>query len=532
VKSIAATVGGHRSAWVVLFACLIALGLALAFVPRPSATSQANPATAGDSAHVAQWLAHIPSADTTNGIVVWTRTDDQALTSAQQTAVRARGAAVAALSPEPKVAWTQFSPDRTVILVLVPMRTESVLKDAPAVEHSLLSAARRGLPHGVRARLTGQIASLADNARATGGTADPTLGIWLLVLAAVLLILATRSIVLWLIPLILAGAAAMVATLASAAVTAAAGLPFVPRYSPLTFALALSVVTAFSLVFIIRLRRELGRGQERLSAAERTWLAKAPGILASGLILAIGAAVFLFAPDSRVRALALSAIIGIVIATLTVLLAVASGLALAGYRSLWLALAPTAGRAGKAAKPRERRSVLIAFVTAAILGVVMTGAAALVVQATAPGTDEQAIDARAAIDRAFIPGYENESVMMVPNSLKGDTSVLAPTTLAMNLPRAHAVTVGSSYRGFAALTAEFDIDPGSPAALHTIRTLRGLIAAKGGPTATAMVGGPDAAQLDRQNATLSELSTLLPVATLLMLALLYLIELTERRREL
>jgi RND superfamily putative drug exporter len=250
------------------------------------------------------------------------------------------------------------------------------------------------------------------------------------------------------------------------------------------------------------------------------------------VILLLGAVVFLFAPDERVRGLALASIIGIGVATMTVLVAVAAALALAGRRSLWLALEPAGGRSIPAARPRERRSILVAFATAAILGAGMTGAAAIVARATAPGADAQAAAARASIDRAFIPGYENESVMMVPDSLKGDTSVLAPTTLAMNLPRAHAVTVGPSYRGFAALTAEFDIDPGSTAALHTIRTLRELIAAKGGPTATAMVGGPDAAQLDRQNAAFSELSTLLPIAILLMLALLYLIELTERRREL
>jgi putative drug exporter of the RND superfamily len=528
VKQVTAIVTGRRTAWIVLLGCLLALGVALAFVPRPSSVAQLSPATAGDSARAAQWLAHVPSADTTNGIVVWTRTDSQPLTPAQRAAVSSSASAVAALSPQPKVAWTQLSPDRTTILVVVPIATAKALKDAPAVADSLMQTARAGLPAGVRAELTGPLASLADSARASGGSADQTLGVWLIVLAAVLLILGTRSIVLWVVPLVLAGAVATLAYLVGADVSTAIGLPFGGWDSALVFAVTLALATAYSLVYILALRAELSRSADSYQAAARSLAARAPGIALSALILLVGALVFLFAADSRVRALGLSIGIGIVLATLTVLLAVAAGLALLGRRSLWLALSSPDDSGAERVGPADRRTILVSFVTAVILGAVMTGVAALVVP-IAPPTDTHAEQARASIDRAFTPGYENESVMIVPNSLKRENSVIAPTALAMNLPHSHSVTVGDSYQGFAVLTTDFDVDPGSTKALDTIRKLRGLIATTGGPTAMTFIGGPDATAVDQLSAASTDLEMVVPIALVLVLLLLFLADLRERR---
>jgi RND superfamily putative drug exporter len=381
----------------------------------------------------------------------------------------------------------------------------------------------------VQAEFTGQLADLADNARASGGAADQTLGIWLIVLAALILILAARSIVLWLIPLVLAGAAGTLAYLVGADVSDAIGLPYGGEDSALVFALALGLATAYSVLYILAFRSELARGAGPGEAAARSWQTRAPGIAVSGLILLIGALVFLFAADSRVRALGLSMAIGIVLATLTVLLAVAAGLALLGRAALWLALAPTGESVAAPARPGDRRTVLVSFITAVVLGAVTTGGAALVLHTAAPPTDTQSQQARASIDRAFTPGYENESVMIVPNSLKGDTSVLAPTTLAMNLPHAHDVIVGDSYDGFSELTADFDIDPGSPEALNNVRELRELIASKGDPTAMTFIGGPDAAAIDRMDAATTELETVVPIALVLVLLLLFVADLRERR---
>jgi RND superfamily putative drug exporter len=537
MKLFAGIVTGSRTAWVVLLTCLLALGLALALVPHPSDVALTNPATAGDSGRVARWQADVPAADLTNGLVVWTRTDGHPLTASEQAAVKDRVAALAALSPRPASTWTQLSNDRTVVLAVVPMQTSEVLADAPTVADSLRHTAGVGLPGDVRVRLTGQIATLAANASAIHDAADWALLVGLIVLAALLLILGSRSLVLWPVPLVLVVAAAGLSQLVATDVGAAIGLPLSPGDAPLVFGVTVGLGTAFSLVYILRYRSELRRVDNRFEAGARAWLGAAPGIAISSLILALGVLVLLFAADSRVRALGLAMTIGIVLVALTILLAVPAGLVEFGRRGFWPSI-PTAANGGpgsrirweRAVRAGQRRTILATFGTAVVLGAITTGITAGFVTATAPAVDTHAGQARASIDRAFTPGYGNQAIMIVPNSLKGETSVVAPTSLAMAFPQAHAVTVGPSHEGRAALFVDLDVDPGSAKALATIQALRTQLAATGGPTAATLVGGPDAATLDRMDAANADLETVVPIAIVLAILLLFLADLVERRK--
>jgi RND superfamily putative drug exporter len=534
MKLIAGMITGRRTAWVVLLGCLLALGLALALLPRPSDVALTNPASAGDSGRVAQWQADVPTADLTNGLVVWTRADGNPLTPSQQAAVKDRVSALAALSPQPKTAWTQLSNDRTVVLANVPMRTSAVLRDAPVVADSLGNIAGRGLPSGLQVRLTGQIATLAADARATRGAPYGALLVGLVVLAAVLLILATRSLLLWLVPLVLVVAAAALAQLAASDIGTASGLPIAARDAPLILGVTMGIGTAYSLVYVLRYRTELGRVGDRFEAGTRAWLGSAPGIGVSSLILLVGGLVFLFAADSTARALGLAVAIGIVLVALIVILAVPAALVEFGRRGFWPGVPELTRSISRPttrwARGGERRSVLVTFATAVVLGAIATAVAAGFAETTVPAPDSRAGQARAAIDRAFTPGYGNQAVMIVPNTLKGETSVVAPTSLVMALPEAHAVTVGPSHDGRAALFVDLDVEPGSARATATIQQLRKRLAVTGGPTAATLVGGPDAAALDRMDAATTDLETVLPIAIVLVVLLLFLVDLRERRR--
>jgi hypothetical protein len=115
-------------------------------------------------------------------------------------------------------------------------------------------------------------------------------------------------------------------------------------------------------------------------------------------------------------------------------------------------------------------------------------------------TSEQA---QKTIDAAYGTGFGNRAVMLVPQSLAGETSTIAPTTLAMDFDTVHSVTRESSHAGRSELIVAIDADPGSARALAAVRGIRASLARTGGPTARTMVGGADAMEIDLRSAVAS-----------------------------
>jgi putative drug exporter of the RND superfamily len=530
IRSLPGFLTGPRTSWAVLLGCAVAIALGIAFVPHPVASEIINPATVGDSARVAQWQANVPAADLTNAIVVWTRADGSRLTVAQRQLITARANAVVALSPQVNVPRPQLSADRRAILAFVPVRTASLLKDATAVSASITETARAGLPTDLRARVAGDVETLAADARA-GDSANGILPIlWLIVLSALVLLLATRSLLLWLAPLVVTISAAFLGEFVGRAGATVVGLPVAGVDAPLLLAVTIGVGTACSSICLSRARTDRRSIGEPGDASARAWRAVSPPIAANALVLVAGAVVFLFAEDSRWRALGLAAAIGIALVTLAVLIAVPAADAAIGR------LAPSARRAQKAQSvglpatrdARQWRSAPRTFVTIALIAVVAVGGAAALVAATAPPRNADAASARAAIDRSYARGYGNETILLVPRSLRDKLTSKSPSFLTMSLPNAHMLTPGPSHAGRSALFVYFNIDPGSAQSFASIRTLRRVLATAGDPTAESLVGGSDAAAVDRSDA-LASLDALSAIAVVLVLLLLLLGHLIERR---
>jgi hypothetical protein len=108
--------------------------------------------------------------------------------------------------------------------------------------------------------------------------------------------------------------------------------------------------------------------------------------------------------------------------------------------------------------------------------------------------------AQKTIDAAFGTGFGNRAIMLVPDSLAGETSTIAPTTLAMDFDTVHAVIREGSHAGRSELIVAINADPGSAKALATVRGIRKSLANTGGPTASTLVGGADAMEIDRASA--------------------------------
>jgi RND superfamily putative drug exporter len=529
MKRVAAILTGARTARSVLLAFVLAVGLGLAFLPHPSVTAITNPATAGDSARVAAWQADVPGGALVNAILVWSRADGRTFTEAQRSAVTARVHAVAELSAQPKVAWAQPGRGFTAFLAIVPMHTAAVLADAPHVAERLTGTARVGLPASIRVRLTGDVATLAADARASENANGFLPIFWLLVVSAAALLVASRRVLLWLIPFVVTAAAAFFAGFAAPAIVDAVGPPVPSAAMPYLFAVAIGFSTAVSVSYVIRYRREYDPEADYFAAGARSWSAIVRGGALAAAIFALGALVLLFAPDSGWRAFGLAVALAIVSSVILALVAVPSGLAVIGRNAFWPSRVDQTQEAPAATHRRlEHRSVLISALVAILVSVVSAGGAAGLIALTSPSPDAQSTQARATIDRYYEHGFGDQSIMIVPQSLQGQTSTIAPTTLAMNLPHGHSVTVGPSKDGRTELLTYFNTDPGSALAHSTIQKLRHLIAVTGGPTATSLVGGSDATEVDTTDALPQD--ALAAVLALVLIALLLVLTDSRQRR--
>ncbi len=516
MKVIAELLTGRRSAPIVLIAVLVALGLALILLPR--ATVSAGQGTAGDSELVAQWQSQTPAADGETAILVWTRADGDALSGSDRAAVEASVAALRAQSVAPKSVWAQLSDDRTVILAVVPVDDSEVQRDAATVASRLTATARAGLPSGVQARLTGDVAS----AVAAQQTGDVTLLLWLIILAIVAVILATRSALGWLAPLVPLVPAAVVAQLLGTDAGGALGLTAVG--SEVTLAVTFGVGIAFACALAIRYRKELSDSRNGREAAWLTVTAATPGLVAGTAVLVGAGLAMLLASDSPTRGLGLAIVIGVVVVGLVLFLAVPAALSLFWRSAPAIASAALGTRAASTSHGARTgpRPVLVAIGGVVVLGLLAIGTiAATFAPATAP-TGSESAQARAFIDRAFPRGYGNQAIMLVPDELAGSTSVHAPTSLAMVFTQVHSVTRGPSHDGRTELVLDLQADPGSAQAVTTIRDLRQRLARTGGLTARTLVGGPDATIVDSQAAAVGDLGIVVPAALVLVLLLIIL----------
>jgi RND superfamily putative drug exporter len=531
VRAITNFVTGRRTAWVTLLGCLIALGLAFALIPQPASTgtSMAGLAPSSDSGRVAKLLAQFPTANTAQGLIVWNRVDGRPLTSADRTAITNEVGVLSKLSTRPDDVRAQISPDRIAMAAAVTVKETAVAKDAGAVASELRSAARDGLPSGVEARLTGEVAAAADDQAALAG-GELRLVLILGIVLAVLLILFTRSLVVWVVPLVVIGAADWLTRIVAVAVDAAANIPLSAAASVTLSVVVAAVGAGFSLLLIVRYREE-SRGTDDRHEAMRDALGPLRGLIAaSALTVTLGLLALVFAALAGTRALGIAYAIGIVIAAIFVLVLLPAALVVFPRGAFWLPTPKFADPKTSAQDPRPRYVDAIEHrrIPAVIIAVVIAGFLTLgLVGAQLGGQQEfgnpESAQAQKVADHAFGPGYGNQAIMLVSDSLRGSTTVVSPTTLAIDQDVVHSVVRGDSHGGRTELVVALTADAGSAAAISTVRALRASIAKAGGSTARTLIGGPDAIAIDTRDAAATDLSVVIPIlvgVVLLMLILL------------
>src|SRR4051812_28626902 len=193
MSALAFLVRGPRSAWTTLVLALLAVGVLFALLPKTAstATPEVGLPQSSDAAQVNALLQDFPSADSTAGLLLWSRADGQPLSDADRAAVVERAGALADLSTVPQAVRPQFSADGTAALVAVPLAAAGVKSDVGSVASDLHAAASAGLPAGLEARLTGPVGFQEDIRNAFAG-ADVRLLLVTVSVVALLLLLTYR----------------------------------------------------------------------------------------------------------------------------------------------------------------------------------------------------------------------------------------------------------------------------------------------------------------------------------------------------
>jgi RND superfamily putative drug exporter len=138
VRAIARFVSARRTAWIALVLAAIAVAALFAFLPKGEADAfpPSGLPESSQARQVSELLERFPSADTTVGILVFSR-DGEALTEADTTAIAERAEALAADSTAPRAVVPQPSEDGTAALVAVPLDASDATDDLAATADAL-----------------------------------------------------------------------------------------------------------------------------------------------------------------------------------------------------------------------------------------------------------------------------------------------------------------------------------------------------------------------------------------------------------
>ncbi|WP_382308939.1 MMPL family transporter [Herbiconiux sp. UC225_62] len=541
MRAIARFVSGltaRGTAWITLGLAVVAIAALFALLPKSAADSY-PPSGLPDSSEAAQvtaLLADFPSADTTAGILVWSR-DGAALTDADKAAITANAGTLADQSIAPQAVVPQFSDDGTAALVAVPLDATENQENIAATATELRAAASTDLPDGLTALLTGPIGFQADISNAFAG-ADFRLLLVTVIVVAVLLIITYRSPVLWIVPLAVVGLADGLARIVVTALAEPLGITIDASIGGILSVLVFGAGTNYALLLVARYREELTREQNRHKAMLTAVTSAGPAIAASGGTVALSLLTLLFAQLAGNRALGFACAIGVVIAILFALLVLPAALVVCGRGLFWpfvpraVAAPDESGDAHHhaATKPGvwmrlgrgvARRPAVVAIVATLGIGVLALGLSGYRVGLSQTDQllgDPESVAAQEVIDASFSAGLTGQTIVLTP-----DDAVADATTIAEGVEGVESVRPGESSGGLTRLDVSLASEPESEAAFTTIENLRDAYAGAAGDVSETLVGGSDATALDTNTAAAADQALIIPLILAIVFTILALL---------
>ena len=494
--------------WILAIVALNGLSGSLSKVTNDGASAYL-PASAASTKVVLLQQAAVRAAAHTGGqpetdaaIVVFAR-DDGSLTQADQAVVTAARGAVAGLSGHvtslaaPGPLQPSADGKATAFTVNITGQEGSGTADRDAVQaiRSAIAGPARAAPAGLMNAVTGPAALTADT---SAGNQQNRLLLTALIIVAIILLLVYRSPVLWLLPLLGAIAAIIVAQ-ASAHGLANAGLTVSSLSADILIVLVFGAASDYALLLVHRYREELRHHPTPEGAMATALRATLPTLAASAATVTCAMLCLLAADSASLLGLGPVGAVGIVAALLAQATFLPALLLVVGRPAFW----PRVPRYGVAGREESRvwaaigtrvarRPVATAITVIILLGAACAGLASLRIDNNpvdnvkgSPGsvTGERLLAAH------YPAGTSNPLVLLAPPAQAAAAAAAAHVT-----PGVASVVPGQTVEGYDSYSVTLSADPFGPAGTTAVVDLRQRLASD---APGALVGGNAAIAYDQ-----------------------------------
>ncbi|TCC37954.1 MMPL family transporter [Kribbella speibonae] len=529
VGRLAALPCGKVSKWIVLALWIVAIGVS--FSPAGKLTgAQENDAVSwlpgkAESTEVLKATEQFSSPDEIPAVLVYERSSG--ITPADQQAVARQVAQYGDLQDVDRdVVGPIPSEDRKALQVLVPINAGSGGWETIGARADDIRRIAADRPDGLSFHVTGPGGFAADSQEAFAGI-DGKLLYSAAAVVIVILLLTYRSPVLWLLPLLSAGAALFAAQAVIYLLATRADLTVNAQSAGILTVLVFGAGTDYALLLVARYREELRRHRDRHEAMAVALHRSGPAIFASGSTVVAGMLCLLFASMNSTRGLGPVAAVGIVIALLAMLTLLPALLVICGRWVFW-PLRPTYGsddhtersvwgRIGRriAVRPRLTWITTSVLLGIAALGVLTLDANGLSNEESFVGTPDSVAGEK--IVAAHFPAGAGNPLVVVS---KADKAAEVRTAMSSTQGIA-AVAEPRVAGGLAYLEGTMTDAVDTQAAKDTVDRVRVSVHAV--PDAGALAGGGAAILLDTQRASNQDNKLIIPVVLAVVLAILALL---------
>ncbi|WP_151481723.1 MMPL family transporter [Streptomyces albicerus] len=517
LQRVARAPGGRRGKWLVLAAWLI---VAVALGPLAGKLGDVEDTSANaflprgaESARVNTELEKFRTDPVMPAVVVYTGDGADAKAAADRTAFERFAPAGEEVSrPIP-------SEDGKALMTVVPLDSEDEITDKV---DELREIAGANAPSGVDIEVGGPAGSLTDSV-AVFDSLDSTLLLATGLVVAVLLLITYRSPILWLLPLLSVGFAAVLTQVCTYLLAKHAGLPVDPQSAGVLMVLVFGVGTDYALLLIARYREELHRHEDRHAAMRIALRRSGPAILASAATIAVGLACLAFADINSSRSLGLVGAVGVVCGFLAMVTVLPALLVITGRWVFW-PLVPRYGtparkprtvwsRIGAAVAQRPRWSWMMSVAVTGALALSAAGVSMGLTQAEMFQDKPESVVAQEKISAHYPSGASDPAKIVT--STDETASVRTAASGVDGVARVEDDVDRTPDGELTTLSVVLKATPDSQAAKDTIDDLREAV-----HPMDALVGGTTAETLDTQRAADRDLTTVIPIVLLVVLAVL------------
>src|SRR4051812_14350832 len=376
---------------------------------------------------------------------------------------------------------------------------------------------------GVTVHIAGQGGQAADASEAFAGV-DGVLILATLGVVILILLFTYRSPVLWLLPILSAIVAYLVATAVVYFLAKSGGLTVNGQSQGILPVLVIGAGTDYALLLVARYREELRRHEDRHEAMAFALHRAAPAILASAATVALGMMCLLFSEMNSTQGLGPVLAVGIIVTFLVMVTFLPAMLVICGRWIFWPArpsfgsAEPTASgiwaRVGRriAVRPRAVWITTACLLLLACLGTLTLDAQGLSSEDSYTKEFDSITGQKVLVDHGLVD--QSNSLMVVANADQGEQVAQALTTVdGLQAPAQPVVKDGVAF-----ISAVVDADVSSQTAFGTVERARD--AAHAVPGADALVGGASAIYLDTKTASARANRVIIPIVLVLVLLIL------------